>query len=734
MPAIKSYVHPIRLPESKLRHQYRDIESAFQKHDYMYVARYGVNVPELRGCALILLGNRIGGERVLDAHGIVTARSFYYRAFGCWRDGLRSEARRLISEGCAVGGENRRLGQLAALMERKSFNIVVHSDFGRADTVKAFQNIPEITTQITHHLKAEIKGHLNVGQPISDIISSKKPLDLIIVDDLKLFPAGLRQLGAPVVVNIHDPEWYYDYIEDLSSEIDLMTVSGSGETIEIGKRFSIPCTTFVYHFGLKLPKITGLRDLFESQSERNIDLVFTGGITHDFYRDKRQKVVGLSKLDDSLNIKIIEGYLDSGSYLNLMKNTKFTMNSWRLSNSISARPFDSLSQGALHLLEYDNGFPYIFSEMFHCFQVYTIDNVIDDIQAHLFNYNDILRSFTPQVSRLEEELSNLQPDSSEDHALRYIRQLMFLTHVESQDRCEAKKGDNKHSLRNTYFSELYLFSGSPEQAKIMGQVTHPPHWVRMALLKILPPSSGGMPEVFDTIQKGLLEFPLSLALRYSLALCLKVAGLLTEAEDAFRMVAYGDLQLMPLDPFPAPLDPLLGRYWIADAAIRSQCADDVIQLASSRAVWRAYALGHMADIAIGRAELAEGANALAEWAKSETLLQASLALAPHVEEIQRLYLRAVFALAQREIGNYQDIFLENFENAIKNDYTIFRDFAPMAMYVLMRQGKTGEAQKILGDLVRYLRRVHLNKNYYKLYPEVVRILKDCGILHFFEQD
>src|ERR1700744_4104906 len=127
MPLQKCF-YPRRIPESYIAKAYSSVEEAFEANDFLYVVRYGTNNPELRGCALLFLGNRVGVERVLDQHNIRTGRSFLYRACAAWIEGKNVEAQTWIAEGKACGGANGEITRLSSLVERKSFRIVVYND------------------------------------------------------------------------------------------------------------------------------------------------------------------------------------------------------------------------------------------------------------------------------------------------------------------------------------------------------------------------------------------------------------------------------------------------------------------------------------------------------------------------------------------------------------------------------------------------------------------------------
>jgi hypothetical protein len=157
--AIRRYDFPFRLPLRRMRALYATLEQAFAAHDYLYVSRFGADDPELRGCALLMLGNRAGGEHILDRAGIRSVRACLYRAFGAWQHDDIAEARRWIAEGRAVGG-GAKLEKLAALIERKKFRILFHCDFDGFSVAGAMRALPEFDAVVTRHLQGDGPGTL----------------------------------------------------------------------------------------------------------------------------------------------------------------------------------------------------------------------------------------------------------------------------------------------------------------------------------------------------------------------------------------------------------------------------------------------------------------------------------------------------------------------------------------------------------------------------------------------
>ncbi|EME71556.1 hypothetical protein H261_02806 [Paramagnetospirillum caucaseum] len=724
MSAVKRIPFPLRLPNDRLEAVHPSLDAAFAAHDYVYVARFGAGRPELRGCALILLGNRLGGEKVLDRHGVDSAFVCLYRAYGAWRDGDEAAAKGWIAQGLALGGEDGRLERLEALIARKSFRVVFHSDFGRPERLSGFFEVPGVELILTSHMLGDEATSLPMGAPLSSKVPPGPPVDLVLIDDFKMMPVGLRELGAPVVVNPHDHEWYYEMLDEVMPEVDLVVNLSTWEEIELNRAFGVQGTTFFYPLSLKVPQVSGLKTAFDDKRERKCDIVFTGGVTHDFYRDKRQRIVSLARLDPKFDVRVVEGYLDYGHFYGLLSNSRFTINSVRATNSLSIRPFESLAHGALQLVEEESGVPYIFSEDFACFPRYRLEHSVADIEAHLGNYDAILAEFRPQTERMEAELNDLMPDAENLRAMRFLRHLFFMTEVEMGG---IRKADQPLAapVRREWvgITEPWLLSQRPDQARRVFDQTRSPFWVRRAIVSTVAFANDWIGHLYDAIVQGQAEFPESLGLEYTRALCLRLGGFTEVAEHAFKRVADGGLTLRPNESFPRQMDRLNGFYWLADAKVRDRCPD-LAQLVPEEAVWRSYALNHRAEMAIERARTLSGNDALVEYARAAALADRSLTLFAVNESAQRLYVRAAFGLADNGLEEWFEVFRDNLAAAIDNDYTALHDLSPLAVHLLMERGRVAEAQVVIDRLGMYLKRTAVNA---ELCPEATELARRYGL-------
>jgi hypothetical protein len=725
MPLIKPYPYPHRVAMADLPGMHKSLEGAFAERDYLYVVRYGQENPELHGCALILLGNQVGGKLVLERGDVKTARSFLYRAFGHWRDGDEAGAARWLAEARRAGGEEERVGRAEALFAQSRFHMVLHSDFASGPQLEPFRAMDGIEVTFGRMLPTqEMVPNLAFGQPLSDLVPPGKPVDLVLLNDLYLCPVGLDRLGAPVVAATNDQERYYEVIDEVKDEIDLLMIHTGWELLDLARPLGIPATTYPHWIANRVPKASGIHTAFAQARSRSWDLVVTGGLTADIYHDKRGRILRLAKMAPEINIMVSEHRLPADEYDQLLGDTRFTIGASRAINYTGSRFFESLSKGALHLVDEENATPYLFSRPFACFPVYRNAQAWQDVEAHLRNYDGLMDAFLPQIPDLEAEVLSMMPDDETQRARRFVRHLLFTTRVEM-----APRPPRPPSSRTWVPAmEPYLFLGNPDGARAAIEQTPPPYWGRRAHLNIVLYEPDSAQNFFNTVLQGLQQFPRCAALNYARALMLKHSNYRAEADQAFAEIAEGLHHPRRAEAFPSLIDKINGPYWLADARIRDRMMGGDTD-SHELALWRSYALNHRADMAITAALAAEGTQAAVQFARAQALMDRSLSLVPHNEAAQRLYLRALYGLWSSDVREFGAVFLENFHNAVQNDYLIFYDFAPLAVHVLVCQGKADEARAILEERAVYETRLKLWSNQYTLYPELVPVLDRYGIPH-----
>ena len=736
MSLIKKSHFPYRLPLSRLKEIYPSLEAAFASHDYVYVSRYGKDNPELHGCALIMLGNRVGGEAILNQNNIHTVNSYLYRAYAAWQYDEKTEAKQWISEAHKLGTTDPRFDRLERLIKRDSFRILFHTDFDGKTVTKMFTALADFDVIVTKHLQADGEGTLPIGQPLKSILPEGDEFDFVLLDDLKMVPVGIGDLGAPVVANVHDNEWYHDFLDLVMPEIDLLSPGSTSERVEIGHRFECPSTIYFYHLPFQMPNLQySLAENFNNKSGRTIDLFYSSWqISHDCYRYKRQEILSLAKLDNDFSVDIGSRSYTHENYWQKLQSARFSLNLTRGANALPTRAIEALMCGTLHLVEEENGFPYLFSQNYSCFPKYNHETALTDINCHLHNYDTIFQAFQIQLSEFQAEFDALFPKDNKIRASRYLKHLLFITQVANERGSFKKRSKSKRD--KVYVDQTDLLIPYPKQLERLLEQTKPPHWLRRAFIKgriaqaQSKPKETSLLSIIGEIRLGRKELPNSMALFYTEGLCQRLLGFEEEAEKSFAAVTSEKLQLYSDDPPSMQLGRCNSFYWISDARIRADNPKELEQFVPPENIWISYAWANRADIVLNQALVFKNDDPV-EF-KKEKLNQAVTYSKNAIEKFsyndaaQRVYLRALFALSEYD-KKWADLFLEEYESACHNDGLFLSDFAVLAIHLLSQLDRRSEVDKIREDLERYYRRIELLDWEYIYYPEVIPLLKQYNL-------
>lgn len=720
---------PLRMPQDRIAGAYPSIQAAFAARDHFYVARCGHEHPELRGCSLILAGNRTGGQRVLDRHDVRTGRSMLYRAYGAWRDGAEDEARRWMAEGRAAGGADAALDRLEALMARQDFRIVFHSDYSPRSVLADYFRVPGIDVQLTYHAVGEGPGRFPFNASLATAVPPGPPIDLVMIDGASTIPVGLGELGAPVALAAFDHEWTYDVLDKIVPEVDWLALNSTTECVEAGLAFGVATDVFCNNVSGQAIEIPDLHDAFSGGLERPIDLLFTGGVSHDFYQDKRQRLLSLYQVSDEFRLAVYDGYMQHDEYYRVLQSTRFGLTTSRYTNNWANRVSENLANGLICMVAPEVGAPHLFSEPYDCFQTFREDTAHCDIEARLRDYPAILARVLSQAGDIEAELRDLSPHGL-TRARRYLRHQLFVRYVEraSQPLAARKPASRKTVLALIRDLKHLGYRQSPEaleahlDALIAGARPSPASpagdWMRYALLlaSTTPPRAA---EAIEALEQGRQHHPHSLPLAYARALYYLRAGNDDLAEKLFRTICESSMTVGTDEPFPRELEELHQTFWIADTRIRERCGPMLEPLVPEVAVWRSQAFAHRADLAFRQGKMSEAAD----------LAHHALEWFARNEVAQRLLLRARYALFRNGSRIHGEAFLDAYALHRWWDGLVFHDLAPLAADILHRLGRSCEATALTSDVRRALNRFLLPPSAFQLYPEAVDLLEQHGIPH-----
>lgn len=746
--------YPRRMPLEKLKACYKSVEEAFMTGDYLYAARYGKDNPEIFGCSLIMMGNRRAGEAILDKANIDSAHSFLIRAFSAWQRDYSQLALHYIIEGRKTGDLLDQFDRLESLMSQHQFQILIHSEQMKSDSIKLYKNIPDCTVIRTRFTQGDADYILQMGRSIKSHLPPELKFDLVIVQDFKFVPQGLTDLGAPIVNNCNDEEWYYDQLPLLMKEVDLISANSTSQFIELGRTFSVPCSFDCHSLPIQIPDTSKLEDYFLNPGHRPLDLVFTGGMADDYYRDKKQRILDMAiNLGNRYAIKMHQGYLPEEDYWTSLRSSKFSFMSTRITNHWSSRCLEFLSQGVIPLIEEENGFNHLFSKEFPCFQYYKTETLIADFDNSFRRYDQIREATLPFLSQIKSEITDMFLNQQEQ-ARNYIRRLLFETKVRQSPKKLQERRPEKPSRRvltsfqNLLINEQGHLATLSEVSRSYLSEGRPSDWLRVAqsrfflnytLLLTHPNNSYQLllPSAIEALKEGLYYHPRSLILNYALSQCCIFLNDFQTAFDLLMQVISQDLELHQDDFFPRYFDQRHGCFWIADARVRESVAE-LASLKPEINVWRSFAFSHLADLTLkiahsnlkgGDDDLEGKVKALESLMEGVQYVDQALFLFPHNDIVQRTHLRIAYCLRNLGIGIYEDIFMDSFEQACRNDPLIMNDLGALAYDLYASRGLDKKCLEIKTKMYNLLNCYLARPDFFELYPEVQSLIVKHDLPH-----
>lgn len=155
--------------------------------------------------------------------------------------------------------------------------------------------------------------------------------------------------------------------------------------------------------------------------DKTRDVLSTGRSIHKlgFYHDKSILNRALMKLPIVYGVAITYQMLELSEYLSEMSRSKFVATSHRYGLGQSWRVFEALASGAMVITDSASGAPGRFSQNCGCIHTIRAHAIEQDLEYHLSQYPDYVKSFTPKANQFFEELYSLVPPNEEGVAKQY---------------------------------------------------------------------------------------------------------------------------------------------------------------------------------------------------------------------------------------------------------------------------------------------------------------------------
>ena len=238
----------------------------------------------------------------------------------------------------------------------------------------------------------------------SEIIDTGAPPEAVILFDVygPRVPEGIFDLGVPVIF------WTYDFdfhlpgqYEDLA-RADIILCALVGEHYPLQRIYPGRVATYPAHDIYTDPaRFSG------TPGERKIDLVHTGTSFSPMMRGKAQFLFRQAITDDdALEIRLVQGFLDTADYRELMNNARTTAVVDRLAGGFPTRAMDAACAGAAILSPVGVGA--------HSFLRLAGVNIVETMQG----------AMAGKDNKLEHNLHQIFPPSPE-REIRFLKFCMF---------------------------------------------------------------------------------------------------------------------------------------------------------------------------------------------------------------------------------------------------------------------------------------------------------------------
>jgi len=377
--------YSFRFDPDDYREVYKSADVAFANGDYLMAAQMAPSGSELKGCSLALGGLLEQGLEVLDRLTSPKGRAAVCRGFALWSLNRRDEAIAALSEvddtewaGAA--------GKLRGLIERDNVTVFItgailsifaehQSDSFTSPSYK-YGNITVKYVGSQLPLNAyDYQPHESLDEFIDGLPSGEKPDILFSLSPQWLLAKNFHKVTVPKVIWTHDSDAFQYRNADNFSLYDVAICNCSAEHFEMSRATpGIYCAANMLLHPLATPFPEATPD-----SEKTIDVLFTGSAMAPFHSEKPRFLFNLAELAETYNVRVVEGHMPEQEYFELISHAKFLPIVNRYPGMPSPRWRDALANGAFLL--YPEGTFY--NEIAPgCFS-FRAETMVEDVRRHL---------------------------------------------------------------------------------------------------------------------------------------------------------------------------------------------------------------------------------------------------------------------------------------------------------------------------------------------------------------
>lgn len=342
-------------------------EQAFEAGDYT-TAAIGATTDELRGAALVLLGNHEKGLPLLEHCD--SPRAMFYTGYGLWSTGCYRDADDLLTRVCddpELGGVARSLRQF---IKRRQIRVLLQGrddpgcpEYDFVGAIRAMPHFDVKTVGYSSRSDIAIDHQTTYQEMIERLPPTWRPdfyLCHLVEDNPP--PIGIENAFFPTICHTQDFDRHFHHCRHYLPLFDAVVTLGRVDHQDMQRLTG--GATFVF------PKLLGVnpQSCSEPVKRRSLD-VFVSGTLFNHTRAKGRHLFDISQLPSRYHVELLDGYVSPEEYYRRLGQAKVTFTFVNRCGLINGRAIEAISQGTcavyqeggelgLFLGEEDGAIPY----------------------------------------------------------------------------------------------------------------------------------------------------------------------------------------------------------------------------------------------------------------------------------------------------------------------------------------------------------------------------------------
>lgn len=377
-----------RFSPTEIRSTYKSASQAFDSGDYLNAAQMADGDDDLQGCALILSGLVDTGLAALEATNSLSERGVICKAFALWILERNQDAISLL-ENARDRFPSGKVDIFLNLLHRNEITAFITSamlPLHSGESATAREPIHKYGPIVAKYVGSQMPQNAYDYCPadpfdsfIAGLPEDERPDFIFAASPQWIVPKNLNKVAIPTVLWAHDGDVFLYRNVDNFALYDVTICECSQLHFELSNSASSQCVSNIIFHPLAAPFPEA-----PVNSDRDIDILFTGSSLTQFHSEKPRFIYLLSELGARYRVKVVDGHLPEQDYFGLLARARFVPLLNRYAGAPSPRWRDALASGAGIFFPKGTFYDLIAPG---CFAIRD-EAMIDDMRAHL----DLARS------------------------------------------------------------------------------------------------------------------------------------------------------------------------------------------------------------------------------------------------------------------------------------------------------------------------------------------------------